>query len=112
MNDSIYQWFNGNHSLDTQLNLEVNFIIENQNVQNGFCSGKTFVVTGKFERCSRKEIEQIIEKQGGKLASSVSKNTDFLLNNDSESNSSKNIKAKQLRVPIMTEKEFFEKVEN
>ena len=112
MNDSIYQWFNGNHSLDAQLNLEVNFIIENQNVQNGFCSGKTFVVTGKFERCSRKEIEQIIEKQGGKLASSVSKNTDFLLNNDSESNSSKNIKAKQLGVPIMTEKEFFEKVEN
>lgn len=114
MHQSIYAWWDSYHTLDEGLIEEVSFIIPEKIIvnENNFCSGKTFVVTGKFESCSRKEIEKIIESNGGKLASSVSKNTDYLLNNDIDSNSSKNIKAKQLNIPIMTEKEFFERVGN
>ena len=110
MNDSIYSWFNGEHLLDAQLNLELFYLIEDNEIKNGFCSNKTFVVTGKFNKYSRKEIEKMIEEQGGKLASSVSKNTDYLLNNDVTSNSSKNLKAKQLNIPIMSEEEFLERL--
>ena len=96
--------------LDAQLNLELFYLIEDNEIKNGFCSNKTFVVTGKFNKYSRKEIEKMIEEQGGKLASSVSKNTDYLLNNDVTSNSSKNLKAKQLNIPIMSEEEFLERL--
>lgn len=75
-----------------------------------FCEGKTFVVTGKFVKYKRDELEAIIEDRGGKLASSVSKKTHFLLTNDGESGSSKAKKAKELNIPILSEGEFLEKV--
>lgn len=75
-----------------------------------FCEGKTFVVTGKFVKYKRDELEAIIEDRGGKLASSVSKKTHFLLANDGESGSSKAKKAKELNIPILSEDEFLEKV--
>lgn len=72
-------------------------------------SGRSFVVTGSlihFE--SRNELKEIIEKKGGKVTGSVTSKTVCLINNDITSNSSKNKKAKELNVPILTEEEFME----
>lgn len=72
-------------------------------------AGKTFVITGDVNIFkNRKEVQAKIESLGGKVSGSVSKNTDYLVNNDNESSSSKNQKAKTLGVPIITEKEFVE----
>lgn len=69
--------------------------------------GKVFCVTGKvFQFKNRKELQAKIEELGGKNGSGVTANTDFLLNNDSESKSSKNLKAIKLNVPIITEEDF------
>ena len=71
------------------------------------CEGKTFVVTGKLKyHGNREEIVATIETMGGKVSGTVSKNTDYLINNDINSTSSKNAKAKELEVPIITESEF------
>ena len=70
-------------------------------------SGLTFVITGSVtEFKNRKELSSYIEERGGHVAGSVSKNTDYLINNDSMSNSSKNKTAKELGVKIITEAEF------
>ncbi len=70
-------------------------------------SGKTFVITGSVEHFkNRKELKERIEALGGKVTGSVSKNTDYLINNDNQSNSTKNKKAKELEIPILTEEEF------
>lgn len=69
--------------------------------------GKTFVVTGSLEHFgSRNELKDLIEKKGGRVAGSVSAKTVCLINNDITSNSSKNKKAKELNVPIVTEEQF------
>lgn len=68
---------------------------------------KVFVVTGNvFEFKNRKELQEKIEELGGKVTGSVSKNTDYLINNDAESSSSKNKKAKELNIPIISESDF------
>lgn len=69
--------------------------------------GKTFVITGALN-ISRKDLEQSIINRGGKVSSSVSKNTSYLINNDVSSNSSKNKKANELGVPIISEQDFME----
>ncbi len=69
--------------------------------------GKTFVITGSVERfANRNELKDYIEKLGGKVTGSVSKNTDYLINNDVTSNSSKNKKAREFSIPILSEEEF------
>ncbi len=74
-------------------------------------NGKTFVVTGDVHIFkNRKEVETKIEELGGKLSGSVSKKTDYLINNDIESASSKNKKAKTLGIPIITEEQFCEMI--
>ncbi len=71
------------------------------------CDGLTFVVTGKvFTFKNREDLSKYIESQGGKVSGSVSKNTNYLINNDASSNSSKNKKAQELGVPIITEADF------
>ena len=71
--------------------------------------GKTFVITGKLKTFkNRNEIKSAIENEGGKVTDSVSSKTDYLINNDVESTSSKNLKAKQLNIPIITEEDFLE----
>ena len=73
--------------------------------------GKTFVVTGDVHIFkNRKDVEVKIEELGGKLSGSVSKKTDYLINNDIESTSSKNQKAKTLGIPIITEEQFCEMI--
>ena len=54
------------------------------------------------------QLQKDIELRGGKVTGSVSKNTDYLINNDAHSASSKNKKAKELGIPVITEKEFIE----
>ena len=70
-------------------------------------NGKTFVITGAVHQFqNRDEVKTVIETHGGKVTASVSKNTDYLINNDINSTSSKNIKAKQLGIPIITEEQL------
>lgn len=67
-------------------------------------TGMTFVVTGKVNKfANRNVIKDEIESRGGKVAGSVSKNTNYLVNNDVNSTSSKNKKAQQLGIPIIDE---------
>ncbi len=71
--------------------------------------GKTFVITGSLERFENREAAQEkIRQLGGKAAGSVSKKTDYLVNNDIGSGSSKNKKAKELGIPIITEEQLLE----
>ncbi len=75
-------------------------------------SGKSFVITGSVEHFSgRSELKQYIEQRGGKVLSAVSANTDYLINNDVTSNSSKNKKAKELEIPIISEEDFLKMAE-
>jgi DNA ligase (NAD+) len=75
-------------------------------------SGKHFVITGSVHHFpNRKALEEEIRKAGGQCSSSVSQNTDYLINNDSTSGSSKNKKAKELGIPILTEEEFLKLLE-
>ena len=72
--------------------------------------GITVVITGKLIHYkNRSALQQAIEKVGGKVVSSVSKNTNYLINNDNTSTSTKNLTAKKLNVPIITEEEFISK---
>lgn len=69
--------------------------------------GKVFCITGKLKTFkNRDELKSFIESKGGKVTGSVSRNTSYLINNDSTSESSKNLSAKKLNVPIITEEEF------
>ena len=71
------------------------------------CQGLTFVVTGDVHHYkNRNELKAFIESQGGKVTGSVSKSTNYLINNDVESTSGKNQKAKELSIPIISEDEF------
>ena len=72
--------------------------------------GKTFVVTGSVNHFNgRSELKEIIENMGGKVAGSVSAKTECLINNDTTSTSSKNKKAKELNIPILSEEDFMER---
>ena len=69
--------------------------------------GKVFVVTGSLTHFSnRAELKDLIEKRGGKVTGSVTGKTDYLINNDTESSSSKNKKARELGIPVISEEEF------
>ena len=73
-------------------------------------SGKIFVITGKLTHFkNRDEIKSRIEALGGKVTGSVSKNTNYLINNDVNSTSGKTLQAKQLNIQIITEEEFISK---
>lgn len=84
-----------------------------EDIQGGAISpvfaGMTFVITGKLNKFSnRDECVKYIESRGGKTAGSVSAKTTYLVNNDVESTSGKNKKAKSLGIPIISEKQLIE----
>lgn len=84
--------------------------IKVEEVQDQPLKGQTFCITGSLEHFkNRDELKQKIEELGGKVTGSVTSKTSFLINNDLESTSSKNNKAKNLGIPIISEKEFLEK---
>ena len=71
------------------------------------CEGLTFVITGDVHHYkNRNALKAYIESQGGHVASAVSGNTSFLINNDVQSTSGKNRKAQQLNIPIISEDQF------
>ena len=70
-------------------------------------AGMNFVITGSLEHFKkRKELQELIERRGGKVTGSVTSKTNYLINNDVASSSSKNKKARELGVPILSEEEF------
>lgn len=105
-------WFKDDVHFQHVQHLLSELIIEEQEpVETGNkCQGLTFVVTGDVHHYkNRNELKAYIESQGGKVTGSVSKSTNFLINNDAASQSSKNKKANELNIPIITEDEFIEK---
>lgn len=85
---------------------ELHFVVEESNEEKTL-DGVTFVITGSVEHfANRNEVKDVIEKRGGKVTGSVTSKTNYLINNDNTSNSSKNKKAKELGIPIITEEEF------
>ena len=83
------------------------FEIPDSKSQSNILKDKTIVITGTLAYFkNRQALVDIIEHNGGKVASSVSKKTDYLINNDIKSSSSKNKKAKSLNIPIITEEDF------
>ena len=114
-NQSLHKWYNdGNERMMwIKLTYTLEFVKEEVKVESSLKSldNLTFVVTGSVETFkNRKELEELITSLGGKLSSGVSKNTAYLLNNDVASNSSKNLKAKQLGVEIISESQFNEMI--
>lgn len=80
---------------------------EAENTEADIFAGMTFVITGSVQHfASRKELQAFIEARGGKATSSVTAKTTYLINNDVTSNSSKNKKAKELGIPIISEQDF------
>lgn len=108
---AILQWFNEQKNIEMFdiLNniLEIEEIKKEDISQN--CEGLTFVITGSlYTYKNRNELVKYIEDRGGQVSSAVSNKTSYLINNDSTSKSSKNLKANQLGVKIITENEFNE----
>ena len=106
--NSIRDYFDDKVNLKKVNNLLSELKINKKEITNdNKLSGMTFVITGSLNNYSnREELVKVIEDNGGKTASSVSKNTNYLINNDINSNSSKNKKAKELGVKIISENDF------
>lgn len=84
-------------------------IIHEESSEEQIFAGKTFVITGSVEHfANRSEAKAFIEARGGKVTGSVTKKTDYLINNDKTSTSSKNKKAQELGIPILSEEDFLE----
>lgn len=80
--------------------------------EGGKFAGLTFVITGTLNHFeNRKKLQEVIEAEGGKASGSVTSKTAYLINNDTGSNSSKNKKAKELGIPIISEEEFLNMLE-
>ena len=110
---SILEWYS-EPSNKEELSLLLNEVTilegEAKKIEEGSCLGLTFVITGDVHHFkNRDEFKAYVEENGGKVAGSVSNKTNFLVNNDIESTSSKNQKAKALNIPIITEDEFVER---
>ncbi|MBQ7480608.1 MAG: NAD-dependent DNA ligase LigA [Lachnospiraceae bacterium] len=100
-----------NRELDELLK-ELKIEIPKLDSSNEAINSKTFVITGSLEHFeNRNALKELIESKGGKVSGSVSAKTDFLINNDINSGSSKNKKAKELGVKIITEDDFIKMTE-
>lgn len=92
--------------ISEELNITNDFAKQQNEVQDKL-KGLIFVVTGKLQTFkNRTELKELVEKNGGKLTDSVSSKTNYLINNDINSNTGKNKTAKSLGVPIITEQQF------
>lgn len=110
INNNIHEWFTeenykiASRLLTNELNCKPDVI---SSVVNPLINGKVFVITGSLNHfTNRDELKASIEMNGGKVTGGVTGKTNFLINNDSTSLSSKNKKAKELGVKIITEEEY------
>ncbi|MEE0129889.1 MAG: NAD-dependent DNA ligase LigA [Clostridium sp.] len=99
-----------NNAIVDHLLAELTFEAEDEESGEGAdeaFAGMNFVITGSLEHFkNRKELQELIERRGGKVTGSVTSKTNYLINNDVASSSSKNKKARELGVPILSEEEF------
>lgn len=115
---SIYNWFKDKNNvlIYNKLKKEVTFIKEEfvnppEVVSYNDLNNQTFCITGKLKYfANRDELVDMIQKCGGKYVSSVSSKTNFLINNDKESQSSKNKKAQQVGCKIISEEDFLKMI--
>ena len=111
---SVRDYFDNEHNQKTVGRLLQYLTFEEMPKESGDSqplADKIFVITGSVTHFkNRKELKERIEDLGGKVTGSVSKNTSYLINNDNLSNSTKNKKAKELEIPILTEEEFLEMI--
>ncbi len=108
--DSFLEYFEDDHKQEEvdKILKEIDFEIITIDVPQVLLD-KSIVITGSLNHyTNRKELQAIIEDLGGKVVSAVSGNTDYLINNNKESNSSKNKKAKELGIEIISEEEFID----
>ena len=107
---SLKNYFEENQRYITELAAEFQFEeVSQENVKDGL-NGAIFCITGTLtEFANRAALVEKIESLGGKVTGSVTKKTNYLINNDTLSKSSKNVKAMQLGIPIISEKEFINK---
>lgn len=111
MNQSLHDYLRKNHMMISMLADEFIFETKSENSNNVDLSNKTFVITGSLNHYkNRDELANIIEQLGGKVSGSVSSKTSYLINNDVESISGKNKKAKELGVPIISESDFIKMI--
>ena len=86
---------------------ELDIVVEDGPSGEQIFEGMSFVITGNVEHfANRNEVKDVIESKGGKVTGSVTSKTNYLINNDINSTSSKNKKAKELGIPIITETDF------
>lgn len=112
MNNSMKAFIRDNYRWIAEFIGEFNFRESdtNGNVKQ-VLEGKTFVITGSLKAYkNREELVSVIERNGGKVSGSVSAKTSYLINNDVASNSSKNKKAHELGIPIISEGEFVQMI--
>lgn len=111
MESSINEYMSKNLDKVIELANEMNFIVEEKNAMtDSILKGKNICITGSLEVFkNRNELVSAIEAVGGHVVSSVTGKTDYLLTNDANSGSSKAVKAKQLGIAIISEKEFISK---
>lgn len=109
MDESFHTYMDANISFVRELSTEFIFDSVSDNISAGDNSlnGKKICITGSLHHfTNRDELVKNIESHGGKVVSSVSSKTDYLLTNDKESGSGKNVKAAQLDIPIISEEEY------
>ena len=108
LGESIVRYFKDEENLRLfRKLLSILHLHKEEKAENAALSGKVFVITGSLVHFqNRKELEEEIRKAGASTASSVSKNTSYLINNDKNSTSSKNKKAQELGIPILSEEDF------
>ena len=111
--NSIVDFFKDSKNIENVKSLREVLIFEaEESAGSDSFAGKVFVITGSLEHfTNRNELKELIEKNGGKVSGSVSSKTNFLINNDTASNSSKNKKAKELGVEIISEEDFLKRLE-
>ena len=111
--NSVMAWYEDEKNKSSLKALLKEVTIEAVNLkaqEGGKCEGLTFVITGDVHHYkNRDEFKAYVETAGGKVTGSVTSKTNYLVNNDALSTSSKNRKAKELGIPILTEDEFVER---
>ncbi|MBO6015759.1 MAG: NAD-dependent DNA ligase LigA [Lachnospiraceae bacterium] len=101
-----------NNTMIDALHCELSFQKAESSGAQQIFAGKVFVVTGSVQHfANRNELKAVIEERGGKVTGSVTGNTDYLINNDVNSTSGKNKKAKELSIPIISEEDFMRMME-